>query len=120
MTEVKQICVHYLNNSCRYGEFCTKAHVKSTPELLYDIEKKGTALCTYHPNCVFSSKDCKRIHVTVRNSSDINDLISYYFKIMDLETVDKDKMDQIERVRKLIKHDLEFIKDTYECLTENS
>lgn len=116
MTEVKHICVHFLSGTCKYGERCTKLHVNSSPELLSEIERKGTALCNYHPTCIFSQEDCKRLHVTSKLNSEINEFKMYYNKILDIQTTDPYKLGQIERIKTLIKMDLDFMKDTYECL----
>lgn len=117
MTEVKHVCVHFLSGNCKYGERCTKAHVNSSVELLNEIEKKGTAICNYHPTCIFTQEDCKRLHVEIRNNNEINEFRTYYNKVLDIQTTDPYKLSQIERIKMLVKMDLEFIKDTYECLS---
>jgi hypothetical protein len=118
MTEVKHVCVHFLSGNCKYGDRCTKAHTSSTPDLLLEIERKGTAICNYHPTCIFSSEDCKRLHVTSKNTinNEINEMKTYYNKLMEIQTTDQNKLYQIERIRSMIKLDLEFIKQTYDCL----
>jgi hypothetical protein len=116
MTDTKQVCLHYLGGTCKYGEKCIKAHIHSSPEILIEMEKKGTIICNFYPNCVYTSSECKRLHVNARNGGDINDLCMYFFKIVEFNTNNKDKLDQINRIRKLIKHDLDFLKDTYNCL----
>lgn len=116
MSDIKQICMHFLNGNCKYGDRCTKIHINSSPELLLDIDKKGTAICTYFPNCKFSSDDCKRIHVVAKNNGDINEFKNYYCKILEINTTDPGKLCQIDRVKRLVKHDLDFLKETYDCI----
>lgn len=118
MTEIKQICVHHLNGNCKYENKCSKMHIQAYPELLSEIEKKGNAICMYHPNCKFTSEECKRIHVTERLDADMNELNKYYYKLLELKITDPEKIQQINRIKNMIKHDLFFIKDTYNVLTE--
>jgi hypothetical protein len=122
MTEIKQICIHYLNDNCKYGNKCNKVHTISTPELLDSIDKKGLIVCTYYPNCKFTSKECKKIHIpTFHNTeiSDITDFNSYYYKIIEYKTDDLAKLALINNVKKLIKLDTEMLKDSYDTLINN-
>lgn len=116
MTDFKQICIHHINGNCKYGDKCTKVHTTSSPELLVEIEKKGPSLCAYYPNCKFNNNECKKIHIIDKNIEDINELTNYYNKIMLISTKDINKLRQIDRIKKLIKLDLDSLKDTYEVL----
>lgn len=116
MSDIKQICMHFITGNCKYGDKCTKAHVNSSPELLLDIEKKGTAVCIYHPSCKFTSEECKRLHIIDKNFNDINELRNYYQKIMEINTTNSEKITQINRIKKMIQYDLIFLKDSYEVL----
>lgn len=120
MSEIKQICVHYMSGNCKYGTTCTKLHVFPTTELLQEIEKKGSIICNFYPNCKFSNTECKKIHIDIENQYDkeLLELRRLYLNLVNYETKDSIKLNQIERVKFMIKHDIEMMKDTWNCLTE--
>jgi UDP-N-acetyl-D-mannosaminuronate dehydrogenase len=117
MTEIRQVCSHYMSGNCKYGSTCNKIHMSPTIELLQAIEKKGTSVCNYHPNCKFTADECKKLHIDYENANekDLNELKRLYLGIVNMN-VDYIDQPQIERVKNMIKYDIEFLKDTYECL----
>lgn len=122
MSESKQICSHFMSGNCKYGLTCTKIHISPTVELLQEIEKKGTTVCNYHPNCKFSSKECKKIHVNYENNNekDIIELRKLYLSIISIDTNNEGAKKQIERVKAMVKYDIDFLKDTLECLSQQN
>lgn len=120
MSELKQVCIYFLSGNCKYGNNCTKVHITPTTNILNEIEKKGPTICNYYPNCKFSSIDCKKLHVDSesQHEKEITSLGKYYFKIIKYETTDQYKLGQIERIKYMIKNDLDILKDTWECLSE--
>jgi hypothetical protein len=118
MAEIKQICVHHLHGNCKYENKCSKMHIEPYPELFLEIEKKGNAVCMYYPNCKFNSDECKRIHIMERSDNNMNELSKYYYKLLELKLTDPEQIQQINRIKYMIQHDLMFIKDTYDVLTQ--
>lgn len=114
----KQLCTHHLNGICKYEHSCTKVHTDYSPLLISSIKEKGTSVCAFFPNCVYSQGDCKKLHVNPRNSGDMHELISYYYKIVDMAITEtnKEKLEQISDVRTLINQTTIILKDTYDCL----
>lgn len=108
-----------MSGNCKYGQSCTKLHISPTVELLQEIEKKGPMVCNYHPNCKFTSKECKKIHVDYENANekDITELRRLYMSIISMEPTSSNS-GQIDRVRSIIKYDIDFLRDTYECLSQ--
>lgn len=120
MTEMKQICIHFLSGNCKYGPSCTKIHLTPSSDLLQEIEKKGPVVCNYYPNCKFTSSECKKLHIDVESQyeKDMSELRRLYIKIVNYETQEPYKLDQINRVKYMIKSDLELIKDTLTILQQ--
>lgn len=120
MSDLKQICTHFMSGNCKYGHTCTKIHVSPNTELLQEIEKKGPILCNFYPNCKFNSTDCKKLHVDYENEweKEMIELRRIYLKIVNYNTNDSYKNNQIERAKFMVKHDLEMLKTTLACLTE--
>ena len=120
MSETKQICSHYMSGNCKYGTTCTKIHVSPTVELLQEIEKKGPIICNYHPSCKFTSKECKKIHLDYENANekDITELRRLYMNIISMDSANSNAHSQVERVKAMIKYDVDFLRDTYECLSQ--
>lgn len=120
MAEMKQVCIHFMSGNCKYGNTCTKVHVSPNSELLQEIEKKGPAICNFYPNCKFTSVDCKKLHVDseTQYEKEMTELRKLYLKIVNYETTDPLHLAQIERVKFMIKHDIDMIKDTWSCLSE--
>jgi hypothetical protein len=122
MTETRQVCSHFMSGNCKYGQSCTKIHISPTVELLQEIEKKGPIVCNYHPNCKFTSKECKKIHVDYENTNekDITELRRLYMNIISMEQSNGSSrvQGQIDRVKAMIKYDIDFLRDTYECLSQ--
>lgn len=120
MTELKQVCVHFMGGNCKYGNTCTKVHVSPTSEILQEIEKKGPVICNFYPNCKFTSVDCKKLHIDFENSfeKELTELRKLYLRIVNFETTDQSKLAQIERIKFMIKSDIDMVKDTWTCLSE--
>lgn len=114
MSDLKQVCVHFMSGNCKYGNTCTKVHVCPTTDILQEIDKKGPSICNFYPNCKFNSNDCKKLHIDSENQyeKELTELRKLYLKLINYETTDFNKINQIERVKFMIKHDLELIKDT--------
>lgn len=120
MSELKQVCIHFMSGNCRYGSTCTKVHISPSVDILQEIEKKGTAICTFYPDCKFTSIDCKKLHIDseTRYEKELIELKKYYLNIVTFETTDPNKLNQIERIKFMIKGDLDIVKDTWTCLSE--
>jgi len=118
----KHICVHHLAGNCKYKHDCSKVHTEGSKLLDDNIRKKGTSVCSFYPKCIFSYEECKKIHVNPHNSGDMSEMIHFYYKILDISLTEKDKgkLEQIDKIRTLIKQDLVLLKDTYECLKSNN
>jgi hypothetical protein len=113
---VKQLCIHYINGNCKYGLKCNKLHINPNLELLQEIEKKGPILCNFYPNCKFDDIDCKKLHIDIDNYylKEILELKDIYSKIIFFKTEDPKQLHQIERIKYMIKGDLNILKDTWE------
>lgn len=120
MSELKQVCIHFMSGNCKYGNTCTKVHISPTTDILQEIEKKGPAICNFYPNCKFTSADCKKLHVDSEtpHEKELTELRKLYLKIVTFETTDSYKLSQIERIKYMIKSDLDLVKDTWTCLSE--
>lgn len=120
MSELRQICIHFMSGNCKYGNTCTKVHVIPNTDILQEIEKKGPTICNFYPNCKFTNADCKKLHIDSETPSEkeVAELRRLYLKIVNLETTDSYKLSQIERIKYMIKCDLDMIKDTWTCLSE--
>lgn len=120
MTDIRQICVHFLSGNCKYGNTCNKIHTTPTTDLLQEIEKKGPIICNFYPNCKFTSNECKKIHIDIENiyEKELLELRKLYLNIVNYETNDSRKLSQIDRVKFIIKNDIEMLKDTWYCFTE--
>jgi len=118
--DLKQICIHFMSGNCKYGPTCTKIHVTPTTELLNEIDKKGPTICNFYPNCKFTNSECKKIHIDIENQceKEINDFRKLYLKLIYYDTNDEIKLDQIERIKFMVKSDFEIIKDTFQCISE--
>ena len=115
---MSQVCNHFLTGICKYGERCTKAHVPPNPELLKEIDIKGTYICTFYPNCIFTSDKCRKLHV-LKNTTLIDDFKNNYNKVINFETNSREKQDQINKIKDMVRYDLMFIKHTYDMLNSN-
>lgn len=120
MSELKQVCLHFMSGNCKYGNICTKVHVSPTTDILQEIEKKGPSICNFYPNCKFTSMDCKKLHIDSENQyeKELSEFKKNYLKIVNFETTDLFKLGQIERIKCIFKSDFDIIKDTCECLLE--
>lgn len=120
MGDTKQVCTHFMSGNCKYGSTCTKVHVSPTTELLHDIERKGSTICNFYPNCKFSNVDCKKLHIDIDNQyvKEIDEFKKLYIKITSFETNDQTKLNQIERIKFMIKNDLDIIRTTWEYITD--
>ena len=118
MAELKQICVHYLSGNCKYGASCTKIHITPNTEVLQEIERKGPVVCNFYPNCKFTQSECKKLHIDIENQyeKEMTEMRRLYLKLVNYDTSDNFKNDQIERIKFMIKTDLELIKDTLSCI----
>jgi hypothetical protein len=116
MTESKQLCIHHINGNCKYGLKCNKIHINPNLELLQEIEKKGPILCNFYPNCKFDDNECKKLHIDIDMYylKEVLELKEIYAKIISFKTDDQVKLQQIERIKYMIKNDLSIIKDTWE------
>ena len=115
MAELKQICVHYLSGNCKYGATCTKVHICPSAETLQEIERKGPIICNFYPNCKFTQSECKKLHIDAENQyeKEMTELRRTYLTLINYDTKsDQRKIDQIDRVKFMIKSDLDLIKDT--------
>jgi len=63
MTELRQVCSHFMSGNCKYGHSCTKIHITPTTEILQYIEEKGYSICNFYPHCKFTSNECKKLHI---------------------------------------------------------
>jgi UDP-N-acetyl-D-mannosaminuronate dehydrogenase len=131
--EVKHVCTYFLHGSCKYKNKCNKIHLSPTTELLEDIEKKGTAICNFYPNCKFTKDECRRLHVdvnentenvengtTVQDTNDniINKIKELYITILKYENnSDEAKVAQVNRIKYLMANDLDLLKNTVQCLS---
>lgn len=120
MTEVRQVCSHYLSGNCKYGVSCTKVHISPSIELLADIEKKGLVICNYYPNCKFDSESCKKLHIDCENQyeKDMSEFRKLYLNIMNVESDDSIKLEQIRQIKFMIDHDIFILRDTWKSLSE--
>lgn len=120
MVEMKQVCVHFLSGNCKYGNACTRIHVSPTSDILKEIEKKGPVICNFYPKCKFNSNDCRKLHIDTENQyeKDFNEFKKFYLNIINYETSNQFKLNQIERIKSLVKNDLDIIKDTWSCISE--
>lgn len=121
MSELKQVCIHFMSGNCKYGHTCTKLHINPTSEILQEIEKKGPIICNYYPNCKFTNLDCKKLHIDIENQyeKEIIELKKLYLKIVNYDSNDPLKQSQKERIKYLIKSDIDMLRDTWICISEN-
>jgi len=117
MSELKQICIHFLSGNCKYGNTCTKIHTSPSTELIQEIEKKGPIICNYYPNCKFTSSECKKIHINLENKyeKEMSEFKKLYLNIVQYDTIDELKIRQIDNIKFMIKHDLELLRNTWSC-----
>lgn len=124
MSDLKQVCIHFMSGTCKYGPTCTKVHVTPTSDILQEIEKKGPSICNYYPNCKFTRADCKKLHIDqdsqfeTQSEKEFNEFRRNYFNIINLETSNQVKLNQIERIKFMVKTDMDMVKDTWLCLSE--
>jgi len=120
MTELRQVCSHFMSGNCKYGHSCTKIHITPTTEILQYIEEKGYSICNFYPHCKFTSNECKKLHIDsdYLHDKDINEFKKIYLKIINFETTNSHKLVQVERIKSMIKSDIELMKDTLICLSE--
>ncbi len=120
MTELKQVCIHFLSGNCKYGNKCTRIHITPTTSILEEIEKKGPIICNFYPNCKFTNEDCKKIHIDTETyyEKELSDLRKLYLKIVNFDTNDIYKLQQIDKIKFMIKNDLDIIKLTWDCISE--
>lgn len=120
MSDLKQVCIHFMSGNCKYGNSCTKVHVNPTSDILQEIEKKGYTICNFYPNCKFTSSDCKKLHVDSEGQfeKEMTELRKLYLNLVNYDTFDPIKLGQIERVKFMIKSDMEMIRDTLLCISE--
>lgn len=118
MTDLKQVCVHFMSGNCKYTNHCTKIHISPTTEILQEIERKGPVICNFYPNCKFTSNDCKKLHIDTENQyeKEMTELRKLYLNVVNKDTNNTIKQDQIERVKFMIKNDIDMIRDTWKCI----